>query len=172
MRIRSMAGVLFTSAIACAALAADPVRTAARDDDVAKFFEKAASAGKLEIETGKLATQRATEPELRDFGQMMVKDHTQADSELKALAAKKGVTVPMAMSRDHQKKLDALRAEKSGKDFDDEYRDLMIDSHDEAVDLFEDTARDSADPDVKAFAAKLLPKLQHHQSAANALPKM
>jgi uncharacterized protein (DUF305 family) len=63
-----------------------------------------------------------------------------------------------------------LREEKPGKDFDARFRHLMVDSHEDAVSLFENTAKDSKDPDVKAFAAKMLPKLKQHEAAAKALP--
>lgn len=173
MRIYSTAAILFTAAIACAAFNAAPVRAAmGREDDAAKFFEKVASADRLEIESGRLAAQKATNMTLKDFGQKMVTEHSQADSELRALASRKGVTLPIAMSNSHQKKIEKLRQEKPGKDFDKEFRDLMIDSHKEAVDLFEDAAKDSKDPDVQAFAQKMLPTLKRHQSAAEALPRV
>ena len=172
MRIQSTAAFLFTAALAAVALSGEPMRAMGSDDDVAKFFEKAASAGKLEIESGKLAAQKASNMAIRDFGQMMVNDHARADSELRALASRKGVTLSVAMSDSHQKKIEKLREEKPGKDFDAEFRDLMIDSHQEAVDLFEDAAKDSKDPEVKAFAQKMLPTLKKHESAAKALPKV
>jgi len=173
MKIQSRAAILFTAAIAYAAFSGQPMRAAmGHDDDVAKFFEKAASAGKFEIESGRLAAQKANNMALREFGQKMMSEHSQADSELRALASRKGLTVPIAMSDSHQKKLEKLRAEKPGKAFDKEFRDLMIDSHKEAVDLFEDTAKDSKDPEVKAFAQKMLPTLKLHESAAEALPKI
>ena len=52
------------------------------------------------------------------------------------------------------------------------FRDVMIDSHKEAVSLFEGTAKDAKDPDVKSFAAKMLPTLQHHKDQAKALPNV
>lgn len=173
MRIQSTAAILFMAAIAYAAFNAAPMRAAmGDDDDVTKFFEQAASAGKLEVESGRLAAQKASNLALKNFGQKMVTEHSQADSDLRALASRKGITLPMAMSDSHQKKLDKLREEKVGKDFDKEFRDLMIDSHKEAVSLFEDAAKDSKDPEVKAFAQKMLPTLKQHESAAQALPKV
>jgi putative membrane protein len=162
--------MLFTTAIAFGSFADEPMRTAALDNDDSKFFEKAASADMLEVESGRLAAQKATDPQLKEFGQKMATDHAQAIAELRALAARKGVALPAVMSDDHQKKLAKLREKKPGEDFDAGFRDLMVDSHEDAVSLFEDTAKDSKDPDVKAFAAKMLHKLQQHEAAAKALP--
>jgi putative membrane protein len=166
MHVRSIGALLFAAALGFASQAG------ALDKKDSQFFEKAASAGQLEVESGRLAARSATDPQLKAFGQKMASDHAQADSELRALAARKGITLPVAMSDSHQKKLEKLRDEKPGKDFDNEFRDLMIDSHKEAVSLFEHTAKDAKDPEVKAFAARMLPKLQQHQHEAKALEKM
>src|SRR6185295_14878418 len=109
MGIRSTAAMLFTTAIASGAFAAEPMQTAALDDDDSKFLEKAASADMLEVESGRLAAQKATNPQLKKFGQKMAADHAQATAKLRALAARKRVALPSVMSDDHQKKLANLR---------------------------------------------------------------
>jgi putative membrane protein len=168
MSIKSTTAILFASAIA---LAAQGGNLMGGGDDNQKFFEKAASANTLEVESGRLASYKASNPQLKAYGQQMVADHSKATQELQALATKKGMTVPIAMSDADQKTLDKLRDEKSGKDFDKRFRDVMIDSHEDAVSLFEDTAKDAKDPEVKAFAQKMLPTLHHHEQQAKALPK-
>ncbi|HUR42202.1 MAG TPA: DUF4142 domain-containing protein [Verrucomicrobiae bacterium] len=141
------------------------------DDDAKDFFETAASANMLEIDASKLALERATDPALKTYAQMMVKDHTKASGELMALAKKKDVVLETKLLKRHQMMLDDLASEKQGSEFDDEYRDKMVTSHKEAVSLFDEAARDSKDPDIKAFAAKTLPTLQAHGGAAKKLPK-
>jgi len=166
--------ILFVTTLAFATWSCQPDRStrgSMADNDTAKFFEDAASANKLEIESSRIAAQKATDPQLKAFAAQMVTDHTKAGQELQALAAKKGVTLPAAMTDSHQKKLDSLNQEQPGEDFDKEFRDLMVDSHEEAVSLFEDTADDAKDPEVKSFAAQMLPTLQHHEQEAKALPK-
>jgi putative membrane protein len=165
MHIRSIGALLFAAALGFASQAG------ALEKKDSKFFEKAASAGQLEVEAGRLAARSATDPQLKAFGQKMATDHAQADSELRALAARKGISLPVALSKSDQKSLDKLRDEKPGKDFDNEFRDLMVDSHKEAVSLFQGTAKSAKDPEVKAFAARMLPKLQQHESEAKALEK-
>ena len=166
MRTRFMTTLLCVSAIAFAGEAG------MGSDDTQKFFEKAASSNQFEIESGRLAAQKASNPQLKAFGQKMVTDHTKASQELQALAMRKGMKLPLTMSDDHQKKLDELRELSPGKDFDQEYRELMVDNHGSSVSLFEDTAKGNEDAEVKAFAAKMLPTIQHHESQANALPKI
>ena len=139
------------------------------DDGNKDFFETAASANLFEIESSQLALQRATDPGLKAFARRMVSEHKQAGEELKRLARKKNVTLSTQLLKRHEVMLDSLRDEKQGEAFDDEYRDKMIASHMEVVALFDEVARDSKDPDVRAFAAKTLPTLQAHGGSAKKL---
>jgi len=154
-----------------AATAAEPMKPsgvmeAMMSNDQKDFFETAASANLFEIEAGKLAQTKATDPTLQTFGAQMVKDHTEASAKLAALASTKSVPLPTAMLKRHQSMYDALVKDKAGKDFDEDFRNKMVMSHKEAVSLFDQTAQKAKDPEVKAFAAMMLPKLQMHGSAA------
>ncbi|HSB94585.1 MAG TPA: DUF4142 domain-containing protein [Flavitalea sp.] len=130
-----------------------------------EFVMKAASGGMMEVELGKLAQEKASNPRVKEFGSMMVTDHTKANDELKSLAQSKGVTLPGTMTDEHQKHVKDL-GEKSGKDFDEAYMKMMVDDHKEDVDHFEDCSKDSKDADLKAFATKTLPVLQKHLAEA------
>lgn len=147
-----------------------PVGEALIPNSDKSFFENAASAGMYEVEAGKLAAARGGDPKVKQFGERMVKDHTAANEELKALAAKKNVALPTELMRRHKMMLDELKDEKDGKEFDEAFKREMLASHKEAVTLFSNAAKNSKDPDVKAFAAKTLPTLQHHGGDAKDLP--
>ncbi len=134
-------------------------------EDDADFMVKAASGGMLEVELGKMATERASSQEVKDFGRKMVEDHTKANNELKALAAKKNITLPTTVSNDHQKHIDDL-AKLSGTEFDEEYMQLMTKDHHEDVELFEEATREAKDAEIKAFAAQNLPILKTHMQMA------
>lgn len=87
MRIKSMTAI-FVTTMAFAAYAGDaarPTQVAMSGNDTQKFFEEAASANKLEVEVGRLAAQKASNPQLKSFGQQMVTDHTKASLELQTL---------------------------------------------------------------------------------------
>lgn len=134
-----------------------------------EFFPAAASAGMLEIETSKLALATSQNADVKAFAQKMVDDHTKAAEELKAIAATKNVTLPTAMVKHHQKMFDHLKDEKPGKDFDSAYQNIQVVAHKEAVTLFSKASTKSKDPEVKAWAAKTLPTLQHHGAMAKDL---
>jgi putative membrane protein len=138
-------------------------------ESTASFMTGVADVGMTEVKLGQLAQEKATNARIKAFGQMMVNDHTKAGDELKALAAKKNVTLPAAMGEDHQKKYDDLQ-KKSGKDFDKAYINAMVDGHESAVSDFKKNT-DNSDADVKEWVNKTLPTLQMHLDSAKAIKK-
>jgi putative membrane protein len=129
-----------------------------------RFFEKAAKAGAKEVQVSQAVLGKNITPATREFAQMMVADHTKAAEELKALAAKKGVTLPPPETKHAEKWVT------NDKDVDDEYLKEMVSDHKDAVDLFKDAAK-SKDADIAAFASKTLPTLEHHLQMVKGLKK-
>jgi putative membrane protein len=144
--------------------------TAVEDEteELSEFMTKAASGGMMEVELGKTAQQQAQNQQVKDFGSMMVTDHTKANDELKALASKKNIVLPDSMGEAHMDHVEELRGKK-GADFDKAYMDLMVSDHEEDVNLFEEASNNLQDAEVKAFAAKTLPILQKHLKQAQAI---
>lgn len=126
-----------------------------------EFVMEAASGGLMEVALGKLAATNAASAQVKEFGRMMVADHTKANAELKAVAAKKDITISASPIEKHQKHIDELKGKK-GADFDKAYVELMVDDHKEDIDHFEDETTEGKDADVKAFASKTLPVLKKH----------
>lgn len=140
-------------------------------EDTNEFAVKAANGGMMEVELGRLAQEKAASPAVKEFGAMMVAEHTKANEEMKALAAKKNITLPTTLGEDEQKHVNDL-TKLSGKDFDKKYVSMMVDDHKEDIDLFTKAAEDDkTDADVKAFAVKTLPTLQKHMERITALDK-
>jgi putative membrane protein len=134
------------------------------DKDDAKFAVAAANGGMAEVELGQLAQQKAVNAKVKDFGGMMVTDHSKANDEMKALAKSKGITLPDSLDSKEQKVKTDLSA-KSGADFDKAYVSNMIDDHKEDIKEFEDAVKNCKDADLKAFAVKTLPTLKMHLDA-------
>lgn len=134
-------------------------------EDLSEFMTKAASGGMMEVELGKMAQQQAQNQQVKDFGTMMVTDHSKANDELKALAASKNIILPDTIGEDHMDHVEELRNKKGGE-FDEAYMDLMVSDHQEDVDMFEEASNNLQDAEAKAFAAKTLPVLQKHMAQA------
>jgi putative membrane protein len=135
------------------------------------FMTKAAQDNMAEVELGKLAQQKATKPEVKQFGERMVQDHTKANDELRQVASAKGVTLPAGLDKKHQRKMDELQ-KKSASRFDHEYMEDMVKEHKKDVSEFRKQSKSAKDADVKAFAAKTLPTLEEHLRLAQDTSKV
>lgn len=132
------------------------------------FVTMTAQANLAEVDAGRLAVKKTSNAEVKRFAQHMIDDHTQANAELSDLAHKKGFDLPTQADEAHQK--DAARlAGMSGADFDRSYMMMMVNDHQKAVAMFEKYAAEASDPDVRAFAKKMLPTLQDHLKMAREL---
>lgn len=136
-----------------------------KKDFDSEFATKAASGGLLEVELGKVLAAKGSTPKARKFGQQMVDDHTKANNELKAIAAKHNITLPTSLGEDHQKVYKDVTEEK-GVDMDKEYLKEMVKDHEEDVKEFTEASVKASYPDLKEFATKTTPKLQHHLEMA------
>ena len=136
---------------------------AGKGNNATTFFTHVAQDGEAEVQLGELAQQKAADMKVKDFGARMQKDHSTANAELRAIVAKKGITVPGGPGPHAALK---ARLEKlQGTNFDQAYMKAMVDDHTKAVREFE-MATKSPDEDVKAFAAKTLPTLREHLQMA------
>jgi putative membrane protein len=129
------------------------------------FVTKAAEGGLAEVQLGNLAKDKATNPDVKTFGQQMVDDHSKANDELKTLASSKGITLPAEPDAKQKAEHDRL-SKLSGAEFDREYMRLMVSDHRTDVAEFRRESEHGTDADVKAFAAKTLPTLEHHLQMA------
>ncbi|MVM37144.1 DUF4142 domain-containing protein [Spirosoma sp. HMF3257] len=140
-------------------------------EDTNEFAVKAANGGMLEVELGRLAQEKAASKDVKDFGAMMVKDHSKANEELKTIAATQNITLPSTLGEDEQKHVNEM-AKLSGAEFDKKYVSMMVDDHKDDIDEFKKAADDEkTNPAVKDFATKTLPTLQKHMDAINAIDK-
>jgi putative membrane protein len=137
-----------------------------------QFIKEAADGGMAEVELGQLAADKASSPEVKAFAERMVKDHSQANDQLKQIAAQKGVTLPSSPSAKHEAMKDKL-SKLSGDAFDQAYMSSMLKDHQKDVAAFRKESTSGQDPDVKQFAAQTLPTLKDHLKQAESVsPKL
>jgi putative membrane protein len=97
------------------------------------FVKDVSAANMAEIELGRIAADRGTNPEVKKFGQTMVDDHTQAGDKLSAIASKHSIAMATELDDKHRDLRDKL-AKLQGADFDREYIDAMVDGHNDVLD--------------------------------------
>jgi putative membrane protein len=133
----------------------------------------------MEVDLGKLA-QKQGSAKVKTYAAMIVKDHTAANKDLKALAKKKGIAkisafVPEteAEKKEHDDAMAAMERIKTLKavEFDREFLTMMVTDHDKLVSKTETQITAAKDPDLTAFLRKVKPTLQRHADKARELQK-
>lgn len=130
------------------------------------FIEDQLADGNAEIELGRLAQERARNPQVREFAGMMVTDHRKAGDELKEIATRHNIRMEAEDGQDDHNDLHERLAKLSGAEFDREYMDAMVDDHQKAVDAVKEKAEDAENPEIKRWASSTLPSLQQHLDRA------
>jgi putative membrane protein len=153
-------GLLAPSAKAASALSA-------ADQD---FIQAAAQGGMTEVQLGNLASTNGMRDDVKEFGRLMVKDHSAINDDLKALAAQKGVTLPDSLDAKHQGMVDKLTA-LTGSKFDDAYIAGMIKAHQKDAKAFKAEAAATQDADIKSFLDKSIPVVEAHLEHIKTLKK-
>ena len=129
------------------------------------FVMEAARGGMAEVELGRLAADKATNADVKQFGQRMVDDHSKANDELKGFASQKNLTLPAETDAKHKATQTRL-SKLSGDAFDKAYMTEMVADHNKDVAAFTRASKTAKDADLKAWAGKTLPTLQEHQKMA------
>jgi len=151
-------------------LVTGPVLAQSAQGGDSKFVMDAAVGGMTEVELGKLATQKASDDSVKQFGQKMVDDHTKANDQLKEVASKENITLPSSLDAKHQARVDKL-SKMSGASFDRAYVRDQLKDHIEDVAEFKKESQNGSDPAVKQFASTTLPTLEEHLSMVKDLSK-
>ena len=162
------------------AIATASVVAYAQAADSKTFVNDLTIAGLAEVQLGKLAAERGSNPDVKAFGQMMVKDHTQAANELKPIAAELKVQQPAQLDQKHKDLSDKL-SKLQGNEFDREYINAMVSGHEEvAAKVRARVEHKTASPDAAAgsgeqkltqWATMVLPTVQKHLERAREIQK-
>jgi len=135
------------------------------DNADAAAMKQLAQANLNEIEGGKAAASKAQSPEVKQFAQKMVDDHTQMLNDLKSLAQQKGVSLPESASIKDMAQM-KLMERSSGAEFDKKYMDEMVKDHQKDAKDAQDLVGKAKDPDFKAAVQKASTKINEHLELA------
>ncbi len=112
-------------------------------NDQQRFIQQAAIGNMAEIQMSQLAQQNAQNPQVKQFAQTMIDQHTQAQNQLQQIASQSGVTLPASLDKKHeavQTRLSKLH----GAAFDKAYVDAMVKDHQKAQKLLQKEANGAA----------------------------
>ncbi|WP_214477220.1 DUF4142 domain-containing protein [Mesorhizobium sp. dw_380] len=130
-------------------------------DSAQDFVDKAAVGGKFEVDSSQIALSKVQDQSIKDFAQMMIRDHGAANAKLQTVAGEQKLKVPPALDAQHQGDLDKLK--NAPAPIDPAYLDMQVKAHGDAVKLFENYASGGDNVALKTFAQQTVDTLTMHQ---------
>lgn len=166
--------LILAAALSCAmgsaSMAQDGATSAQSSSSVQEFVDKAGTSGLAEVEMGELGVKKAKNGQVEAFAKRMVEDHTKANQELVNAIKGKGVQVPSSRTAMHKATVEKFQQQDTGKNFDRDYMEQMVEDHEAAVELFETAADDEKlDVELRAYAKRTLPALRDHLKQAQTI---
>ena len=143
----------------------DSMNASAQDQS---FVTSANMSNSAEIRLGQLALSKSLNTGIKTFAQLMVSEHSQAQTELSGIASSINVNVKDSIDAQHQllmAHLDTL----NGMSFDTAYINSQVKDHQAAVNLFQTEISAGATQSVKDYASKYLPHIQMHLNMADSI---
>jgi putative membrane protein len=125
------------------------------------FVHEALQGGMAEVQLGQLAAQKGSSPDVKQFGQKMVDDHTKLGDQMKQVADQVGVKPPKDISKKDKELLTKLQG-LSGQQFDNAYIAAMVKDHKKDLDAFKSEAQQGQTPAVQQAAQQGGPIIAQH----------
>lgn len=130
-----------------------------------KFLSSAIQDGRAEVAVCQLALTKASSPDVKAFAQRMIKDHSETDSKIEALAKSKNYKLASGTTIKQKASYELLK-HRSGASFDKSFMEHNVSDHESDVKHFSDQAKNAKDAEVKDFAVATLATLQEHLAMA------
>ena len=132
------------------------------------FMAKATYINHGEVASGNLAVTKAINPAVKNYGSMMIEDHSNAHLQLTSVASSGDYILPSETDQEHKNKANTLMG-LSGDAFDSTYLYMMVEGHDKAIALHQDEIQNGDNSSVKQYAQNNLGAIQHHRAMADSL---
>ena len=136
--------------------------------DDAKFIVTAAEINLAEINIGRLAAQRASRQDIRQFANKLVQDHSANLNQLNQMANRNNWKNGERMDQEHQQLFQKLAA-LQGQQFDTEFLQKMVDGHKKVAEMFKHASENCKNAEIKQYATQTLAVIRQHEQEAQRL---
>lgn len=140
----------------------------AKSSSTEEFVHKASVSNQFTIESSKIAIDRGKSDDVKNFAQRMIDDHTRVGDQLLEASKSAKMKPTKTLDSEHQKMVDELKS-MPDNNFDNRYIGMQIMAHEKSVQLFSTYSENGSDPELKSFAAEILPTLKEHLKEAQQL---
>jgi putative membrane protein len=125
------------------------------------FMGKAAEGHQSEILMARVALLKSGNNDVKDYANMIEKDHSAALKDIVELMNDKRVSKPQTLNDETKQHLSAMN-ELKGPEFDREFVNMMVSGHENAVEMYQSELATVQNPDLKDYIEGLKPKLEMH----------
>jgi putative membrane protein len=144
--------------------AAEEVRKASEPAAAKDFYRMALSSGVGEVDLSQHAAANAGSPQVREFAQMLVKDHTAVNEKLRSASGIKDAAPPPKTKAE----ADMVKQQK-GQAYDRAFLDHMAKGHAKSIALYENASKNGPDEKARQLAQQTLPSLRTHAQRVQSL---
>ena len=127
----------------------------------ARFIQQAETTSEFERQAAELGTQRAQNPQLKQFAQQIVQEHSQNQQQLQSLAQKENLTQSQALPKHLAQRITNLEAQ-NGQSFDQALAKDLLRENASSLKRTQRAVQSIQDPQVKQFARTLEQQQQQH----------
>jgi len=132
------------------------------------FMTKATDANLAEINMARMALERSSDKDVKDFANMIQRDHNDALENLTDLMRDNNVPEPKNLAAEQRNVIHSMTS-LSGPSFDREFANTMVADHEKAVEMFREEQANAQNPDLKKYVNDVLPKLEMHSEKSREL---
>jgi putative membrane protein len=125
------------------------------------FLKVVANSDQAIIQMSQIALTRSHNDQVRQFAQREIDEHSHSRQQLQQLASSKQAVLPSVLGNIQQGTVAELSS-KPDSEFDQAYIQAQVAAHQDEVNDVQAEAVNGADMDLRAYAQKYLPTLQHH----------
>jgi putative membrane protein len=135
-----------------------------------EFVRKTEMSNEFELGANRLARDKSPTPSVKKFAKMMIDDHAAALKNLERATVEAGLEPEQAPALEprYMKEMEKLELAKISE-FDRLYLDVQRRTHEEAIALYDDYARNGDSAPLKKYAQETLPMLREHLGRLKAL---
>ncbi len=144
------------------------VHIATPQSTTVSFLEHAAEGQWMEMALGQMATQKATDEQVKQFGARMIQDHKKAGLQIRTLVLNERIELHAHPLEQHKHLITNL-SQLSGKEFDRAYMTSMLRAHAQYVKDFGQHSLMEENMEVRQWAASALPVLKEHLAHAKTI---
>jgi putative membrane protein len=128
----------------------------------AQYIQMAAASDLFEIQSSRMALDRARDPMTKQYAQMLIDHHTTSTQALMQKVMQAGMTMPPpALTPEQRAMMDRLRAAPAGQ-FDRAYFTEQVPAHRMAWQLHQGYAQSGMTPPLKEAATTVVPVVEQH----------